>query len=205
MRTAVLSPFLRLFFCVGALWGAAAMAAGTPAATVTGFHAALLDNMKHGNEYRCDGRAKRIGPVVDASFDLPAIAQSTLRRYWSKLSAEQREQFIGAFREQVVATYADQFADFDGDSFTTLDTQSLPNGDQLVHAKLQPGSGDVVKFDYVLRQKDDSWRVTNIIADGVSNLALWSTQYAQLYNQKGYDGLLAWLKQQTEKTRAGCK
>jgi phospholipid transport system substrate-binding protein len=185
-------------------WAASAASVQTPEAVVSAFHATLLDNMKHGQAYGCQGRSQRLTPAIDSDFDLPFIAQTVLRRHWDALSQDQQQQYIEAFRELVIVTYAQQFADFAGERFTTLDTQTLPNGDALVHAKLKPGSGETVSFDYVLREKDGHWRVINIIADGVSDLALRSTQYAKLYEDRGFDGLLAWIREQTRKARADC-
>jgi len=194
-----LSLFFGLIFCTPA-----AFAAGTPADVVNAIHAALLNNMKHGKEYGCDGRIKHLQPVVDASFDVPLIAQTVMRRHWSELSDAQRTQLIAEFREVTVVTYASNFNSFGGEVFTTQDTQSLPNGDQMVHARLQPGSGDSVAFDYILHGKDGNFRVINVIADGVSDLALRSTQYNALFEKKGFSGLMAWLQDQSKKMQANC-
>ena len=182
----------------------AAFAAGTPADVVNANHAALLNNMKHGKEYGCDGRIKHLQPVVDASFDVPLIAQTVMRRHWSELSDAQRTQLIAEFRDVTLVTYASNFNSFGGETFTTQDTQSLPNGDQIVHARLQPGSGDSVSFDYILRGKDGNFRIINVIADGVSDLALRSTQYNALYEKKGFSGLMSWLQDQSKKMQANC-
>lgn len=198
LRITLLSLFSALVFT------SAAQAAGTPADVVNGVHNALLNNMKHGKEYGCDGRIKHLQPVVDASFDVPLIAQTVMRRHWSELSEAQRNQLIAEFRETTVVTYASQFNSFGNEVFTTQDTQALPNGDQMVHARLQPGSGDSVAFDYILRGKDGNYRIINVIADGVSDLALRSTQYTRLFEQKGFDGLIAWLQDQNKKMRANC-
>lgn len=182
-----------------------AQAAGAPADVVNAVHNALLNNMKHGKEYGCDGRIKHLQPVVDASFDVPLIAQTVMRRHWGELSEAQRSQLVAEFRETTVVTYASQFNSFGGEVFTTQETQALPNGDQMVHARLQPGSGDSVAFDYILRQaKDGNYRIINVIADGVSDLALRSTQYTRLFEQKGFDGLIGWLQDQNKKMRANC-
>jgi len=199
LRTPLLSLFFGLIFCTPA-----AFAAGTPADVVNAIHAALLNNMKHGKEYGCDGRIKHLQPVVDASFDVPLIAQTVMRRHWSELSDAQRTQLIAEFREVTVVTYASNFNSFGGEAFTTQDTQSLPNGDQMVHARLQPGSGDSVAFDYILHGKDGNFRIINVIADGVSDLALRSTQYNALYEKKGFTGLMSWLQDQSKKMQANC-
>jgi len=198
LRIALLSLVSGLFFTPPAF------AAGTPADVVNAVHAALLNNMKHAKEYGCDGRVKHLQPVVDASFDVPLIAQTVMRRHWGELSEAQRNQLIAAFRETTLVTYASQFNSFGGEEFTTQDTDALPNGDQLVHARLKPGSGDTVAFDYILRGKDGNYRIINVVADGVSDLALRSTQYSRLFEQKGFDGLMAWLTDQNKKMRANC-
>lgn len=203
LRTALFSLVFGFFS-----WLPAAHAADTAAAdVVNGFHEALLNNMKHGKEYGCEGRIKHLEPVVDNSFDVPLIAQTVMRKHWGELSDAQHKQLIAAFREMTVVTYADQFASFGGEVFSVQDTQTLPNGDQLVHARLQPGSGDLVAFDYILHGQDGNWRIINIIADGVSDLALRTIQYNKLYEQKdkGFNGLLTWLQDQIKKTRAECK
>ncbi|MBV8063084.1 MAG: ABC transporter substrate-binding protein [Nevskia sp.] len=187
------------------LFTPAAFAEGKPADVVDGIHAALLNNMKHAKEYGCDGRVKHLQPVVDASFDVPLIAQTVMRKHWGELNEAQRTQLIAEFRETTVVTYASQFNSFSGETFTTKDTQALPNGDQLVHARLQPNGGDSVAFDYILRlAKDGNYHIINVIADGVSDLALRSTQYSRLFEQKGFDGLMAWLQDQNKKMRASC-
>jgi len=199
LPTPLLSLFFGLIFCTPA-----AFAAGTPADVVNAIHAALLNNMKHGKEYGCDGRIKHLQPVVDASFDVPLIAQTVMRRHWSELSDAQRTQLIAEFREVTVVTYASNFNSFGGEAFTTQDTQSPPNGDQMVHARLQPGSGDSVAFDYILHGKDGNFRIINVIADGVSDLALRSTQYNALFEKKGFSGLMSWLQDQSKKMQANC-
>jgi phospholipid transport system substrate-binding protein len=200
----ILRAVLLSLFFGPLLWAPPSFAAGTPAAVVDGLHAALLNNMKHGKEYGCDGRIKHLEPVVDGSFDAPLIAQTVMRRHWSEISEPQRNQLVTQFREIMVETYASQFNSFGGESFTTQETQSLPNGDQMVHARLTTGGGDSVAFDYILRGKDGNYRIINVVADGVSDLALRSTQYNRLFEQKGFDGLIGWLQDQSKKMRASC-
>ncbi len=194
-RTLVISL---VFFAV-----AVAQAAATPGDTVTSFHAVLIDNMRNGGKLGCTGRIAKLSPAVDMDFDLPFLAQRVLRRQWKTLSADQRKQFIDTFKILVVGTYADQFARFHGEAFTTLNTQDLPDGTRLVHAVLKPGGGASVTFDYVLREAG-GWRIVNVIADGVSDLALRSTQYDRAYKAGGFDGLLKLLQTQIKNNKDNC-
>lgn len=186
------------------LLGRLAFAAGTPADAVTTFHDVLISNMKNGATLKCSGRSEKIGAAVDAGFDLPFLAQRVLRRQWKDLSEEQRSTFVATFRELVLATYASQFAQFGGEKFETLTTRELADGTRLVNAKLTPGHGAPVNFDYVMRESNGGWRIINVVADGVSDLALRSSQYDKIYKAGGFDGLITQIKLQTEANRKGC-
>jgi len=207
--SSTLSPMpkrLVLMLCLlpSLLLGQLAFAADTPADTITTFHAVLIDNMKNGATLKCSGRSEKIGAAVDAGFDLPFLAQRVLRRQWKDLSEEQRATFVSTFRELVLATYTSQFAQFGGEKFETLTTKELADGTRLVNAKLTPGRGAPVNFDYVLREGNGAWRIVNVVADGVSDLALRSSQYDKIYKANGFDGLIAQIKQQIEANKKGC-
>jgi phospholipid transport system substrate-binding protein len=54
-----------------------------------------------------------------------------------------------------------------------------------------------VSLEYVLQQDGPSWRIVNIVADGVSDLALKRAEYQRLFAGAGLDGLIADLEAQT--------
>ncbi|MGH8505560.1 MAG: ABC transporter substrate-binding protein [Stenotrophobium sp.] len=181
-----------------------ALAAPAPAGTVDHFHAALLNNMEHGQALGCSGRTQKMAAVIPTTFDLPFISRQVLRHHWSELTAAQQTTLVQTLQSLAIATYAGQFARHDGEKFTTGETQSLPNGAQLVRAKLSLPNRDPVNFDYVLRLDDGHWKVINVVADGVSDLAIRSAQYERLFKEQGYDGLIKFLRKQIEQLQKTC-
>ncbi|GAC1632794.1 MAG: hypothetical protein NVS9B10_27630 [Nevskia sp.] len=200
-----MSPMLRtLVISLAVSFVSIAAAAPAPGEAITAFHGVLIDNMKGGDKLGCGGRIQKLSPAVDTDFDLPFLAQRVLRRQWKELTPEQRKQFQDTFRELVVGTYASQFREYAGESFTTLDTQDLADGSKLVHAKLLTGDRQTVSFDYVLHEADGGWRIVNVVADGVSDLALRSTQYDKAYKAGGFDGLMKLLNTQIKGNKNDC-
>lgn len=189
------------FLLAIALPAAYAASPAAPADTVTGFHAVLLDNMKHPGS--CKDRMQRLTPAIDNTFDMPFLAQHVLRRQWSTLSEAQQTQFIATLKEMVVTTYASQFSKFSGEKFVTQDTQESGKM-RSVRAQLQLPSGDPVQFEYVLRETPAGWRTINVIAEGVSDLALRSAQYDKIFKDQGFDGLITQIKEQTAKLKSSC-
>lgn len=179
--------------------------ANTPTEVVDRFHATLLDDMKQGDALSCAKRAERLAPVVAATFDTPYLSRLILRKQWPTLSAEQQQKFIKAIEAMTVSAYAANFSSFDGESFVTVGADDQARGQKLVHSRLQRPHDDPVSFDYVMRDSGkDEWRVINVIAEGVSDLALRSAQYDKLYAEQGFDGLLAWIQRQAHDDKNGC-
>ena len=195
---------LRFFaFIVLALGLPIAYAAAAPADTVTSFHNVLLDNMKHGASYSCNDRMQHLTPAVDNAFDMPFLAQHVLRRQWRSLSEAQQTEFIATLKDMVITTYAGQFTKFNGEKFVTQETQE--NGKmRAVLAQLQLPAGDPVQFEYVLRETPAGWRTINVIAQGVSDLALRSAQYDKIFKDQGFDGLIKQIREQTTKLKSSC-
>jgi len=185
---------------------AAGGAAGSPAPDqiVGSFHAALLESMQKGKALDCGQRIGRLAPVIRSTFDLPGIARLALRRHWAALSADQQQQFVHTFEDLVITTYASQFNVYSGETFGAPVAEDLPGGRRAVHSVLNISDGAPVKFDYVLQQADGGWRVVNVLADGVSDLALRSAQYDSVMKSGGFDKLVAGLHEQTEKNRGAC-
>ena len=184
--------------------GAYAIAAPAPGDVVTGFHEVLIGNMKQGAALGCSGRQGRIASAVDGSFDLPYLASKVMRRQWKTLTPDQQASFTSTFRDLVLATYTSQFASFGGEKFETLATRDLADGTRQVNARLTPGSGNPVNFDYVLHEVNGEWRIVNVVADGVSDLAIRASQYDKAFKAVGFDGLLKQIESQTAANRKGC-
>lgn len=180
-------------------------AANAPAAAINSFHAALSQAMRNSSKLGCEGRTKLLTPAVDATFDLPFLTERALRRHWQTLSAEQQLSFAKSLRNSVITTYATEFAEADAVSFTSTGSERLANGDALVHTLLAPNGSAAITLDYVLKARGNHWLVVNVLASGVSDLALRATQYDSLMRSEGFAALLAKLDTQTQKLKARCR
>lgn len=197
---------LRTVLALALLFGALprSLAADAAADTVSRFHDSLVGVMNQTPALGCEARIGKLGPAVDSAFDLPFIAERVLRRHWKNLDDAQRAQFGAALRRSVLITYATEFATPGSVRFSTGDSETLANGDRVVHATLQPAQGQAVTLDYQLKPRGEGWQVVNVLAEGVSDLALRSSQYDGLMKAQGFPGLMAGLDQQTQKIRNRC-
>lgn len=155
-------------------------------------HAALLGVMQNADQLGFNGRYKIMAPVVESSFDTPLIAQVVLSRYWKELNPEQRGQFVALFNRLSASTYASRFDNYSEEFFKTLGIEKMKNERLLVKTELvrEKEKEDPVELEYLVQQKDGNWYIINVIADGVSDLALKQAEYASIINTRGFDSLV---------------
>ena len=170
--------------------------ANTPEATITALDAVLIKSMQGGSRLGYSGRYRIVAPVVQRAFDYPQIASLTLGAYWEKLSPEQQKEFVGVLADFTAATYAARFDSYNGERFAITKSETLHPGTEGVFSTFTEHNGKVHRFDYILQKQGDQWRIVNVFADGISDLALKRAEYTETMQKKGFATLIAHLKAQ---------
>lgn len=164
---------------------------GTSArAVVEKFQAELIQVMKNGKQLGFAGRYDKLYDSVSNSHDLTKIARIVVGKEWEKLSSEQQDKLIDVFSRLSVASYAHNFKEYAGESFVFDSEEETARGGFVVHSRLIVPDDKPVKFDYMLKEISGSWRIINIIANGVSDLALKRSEYTTILQREGFDALI---------------
>jgi phospholipid transport system substrate-binding protein len=173
-----------------------AAAQGAAEAVVAELHAALVEAA---TLVEREARIELLRPVVRDTHDLRFIAELTIRRQWRDLDATAREAFVNVFETLSVATYATRFAGVGPETFLVTGSRATDNGRIEVRAEVMRAQGGNVPLDYLLQRGDGGWRIVNIVADGVSDLALKRARYQQVFRDGGtIEDLIALLAAETE-------
>jgi len=168
---------------------------GVAVDAVAHFQSVLLSVMRDANRLGFKGRYHRLEPEVRRSHDLVRVAHLTIGRDWRLLDAQQKTRFVDTFTRLVIATYAHQFHAYSGESFIKKSVRTLKRGRVLVRTELIKSNGKRVHLDYVLYHRKGRWLIINIIADGVSDLALKRAEYSNvLVGRNGFEHLLSALE-----------
>jgi phospholipid transport system substrate-binding protein len=189
---------------VAAFRPARAQSTQAPVAVVEGFHAVLLEVMRNARSLGIRGRTGRLGPAMEAAFNLPAMTRIAVGPPWSGLSPSDQAALVRAFSEWSVATYADRFDGYGGEGFRTLGENPLPNGDRLVRTQLDRPRDAPVQLGYLLRESDGRWRIVDIYLTGtISELASRRAEFTTLLREGGAARLVAELRARTESLLRG--
>jgi phospholipid transport system substrate-binding protein len=176
----------------------ACLAAGAPGAgpvaeataVVAQLQAGLLDADRRESGAGAEPRFAAFAPLIDASHDLAAMARLSLGSDWQGLSPREQAQYIAAFRRRSVQDYATRFRDSAGASFRVEGAREARGGRVAVSAWLEARGESAVRLDYLLQPTPSGWRIVNIVAAGVSELALQRTQFQRVLRESGFEALL---------------
>jgi len=160
------------------------------AEVVEKLHATLLAVMKDGVKIGYQGRYDQIAPVIKSSFDMPFISRTVLGKHWGTLNNDQQSKFIETFTRMSIATYASNFDSYSGESFKMVGEKEASGGRILIQSHLIKSDGGKVQLDYLLHRIGRQWRIVNIIAEGVSDLALKRADYSAFLKNNGFEALL---------------
>ena len=180
--------------------GAAEFATDTPAATIATLQQNLIAVASASSNATIEQRYRALEPVIVATHDLPYIAEFALRRQWSSFNEADRQRFVAAFQRLSVMTYATRFKAVGADTFRAIAAQPADSsGRVLVSTAVARAGQPDVTLEYLLQQGEQGWRITNVIADGVSDLALKRAEYQRVFTTGGLNGLIAELESQTQR------
>jgi phospholipid transport system substrate-binding protein len=190
---------LRVFFgvllIVFSSWVAAdESSVGAARQVVDKLNVALIDVMKNAKTLGFQGRKKRLDSVVRSTHEFNAIAHIALGAYWKELSDDQRNAFVERLTELGVATYAAQFNGYSGEEFQYETAQTVKNRVRLVY-RLEAPKESAVRFEYLVSPFGGDWAISDIVVDGISDLALKKSQYAHVLDQDGFSALMKKLDQ----------
>jgi phospholipid transport system substrate-binding protein len=178
-----------------------AAAASDPQDVVRSFYGVLLGNMREGRVLSESGRLAKLAPVVDRSFDIPAMTRLAIGPSWASLTPTQQQQLMAAFGHYVAATYADQFDTYAGEQLQV--TGERPHGaDVVVETRIVKSKGDVTRLDYLMRQDQGGQRISDVYLDGsISQLAVHRSEFHSILRREGVDGLVMALNRKVDLLR----
>jgi phospholipid transport system substrate-binding protein len=169
----------------------------TPEATVASLHRGLIAVSQSSPGANVDARYRALEPLIERTHDLRYIAEFALRKQWPMLSENDRQRFVAAFEKLSVMTYASRFKNVSAGTFKSAGLATIESGRAHVLTAIARQGQPDISLDYMLEQKDGAWRIINIIADGVSDLALKRAEYQRIVGSGSLDDLIKELETQT--------
>lgn len=136
-------------------------------------------------------------------FDFEYSSRLVLGRHWRRASPEERERFQEEFKEMLIRTYASAMLQYSDQEIAYLPySEPAPDArETTVRTEVETNSGPV-PVDYNLRRSDDgSWKVFDVVIDGISVVVNYRSTFATEIRR--LNGLPALIEEMERKNSRG--
>jgi len=175
-----------------------ALAADGPSAVVERTTSGVIAILTDG-KLSTDEKRKRVEDVVLASVDFETLSKLVIARNWSKFSEAQRAEFMTLFRNHLSMTYGRNVETYKNEKVTITGSRDENGGDTTVKTKiLRGGPGDIL-VDYRMRQTAGTWKIIDVIIEGVSLVSNFRSQFQDVVASGGPERLLSLLRDKNAK------
>jgi phospholipid transport system substrate-binding protein len=150
-------------------------------------------------------RRRELRALVEQHFDFETMSRSALGYNWRPLSPDQRAQFTKLFTAFIEVAYLDKIQDYQGQQVRFTGSHPLGEGYAEVDTKIVQAGKSPISVNYLLEQKDGTWKIYDVTVEAISIIANYRNQFNRVISQKGFDQLMADLqaKQQQLSTLLG--
>ncbi len=144
-------------------------------------------------------RQARFRELFQQDFDGPGIGRFVLGRYWRTATPEEQQEFLKLFQEYIVLVYATRLSGFGGETFK-IRASRPDEGSVVVSTDILGANATApLKVDWRLVPDGESYRITDVVVEGVSMLVTQRSEFASVIQRRGGQvrGLLTLMREKT--------
>jgi len=140
-----------------------------------------------------------VDKVLLPRWDRRATGQAVMGRYWRDATEAQRDAFIDGLYRKLLDSYAEGILEYEPGQFKIIGTRGDPaEGRVTVDSEVMLDDGTTVPISYRMRLHEGSWKVFDVIVEGISYLTNYRSQYASEFRSKGVQGVIDELQEPAE-------
>lgn len=117
------------------------------------------------------------------ALDLKYIGQFVTGVYWRKASETDKKAFLDAFMEFTTKSWADKFNMYTGQTIVFKGTRNAQKGQLFVDSVIQ--NEPPAEVIWRIREKDGSYKIVDIIVEGVSMAMSYRNEYSAYLQANG--------------------
>jgi phospholipid transport system substrate-binding protein len=142
-----------------------------------------------------------VKPVLENILSFDAMTRRAVGPGWRQFTPEQQKEAIRLFTTLILRTYTAKFTpgELPGVEYKTA-TSPAPNRVEIPTTSLYKGS----RYDVIYRLEETdgaTWRITDVVIEGVSMVANYRTQFDSQFKQGGADAVIAALNRSVAESK----
>lgn len=148
-------------------------------------------------------KTKALEGVFLRAVDTDWMGRFVMGQNYRTLKDAQKQEYIGLYKDFLVHSYVPRFKEYTGEKLKIISIREDKNGEFFVQTELVRSSDKpAVRVDYRLRQKDGTYRLIDIIGEGVSLITTQRSDFGGAISRQGADGFITMLRDRVKNLKA---
>ena len=154
----------------------------------------VIEGIQKDKQLQAGDRRKALALAEETILPLIDFEEATrlaVGRAWRAATPEQHKQLVMEFRRMLVRIYSSAMGTYQGQTMRVLPVRMAPGASEVtVHNQyVRPGKPPA-SVDYAMRKMPEGWKIVDITAEGISLVLTYRTEFEQIVQQSGVDGLI---------------
>src|SRR5918992_1305358 len=150
---------------------------------------AKLDNSKQRAQV-----INQLRDIVYTRFDFEEMAKRSLGSHWRRINPQQQKEFVNAFTELLETTYADRIDLYEGQQVEYVG-ETIDKNYAEVNTKVIGKNRQSYSVDYRLHQVGGKWRIYDVVAENISLVNNYRSQFNRVVVNSSVEELIKRIKQ----------
>ena len=137
-------------------------------------------------------------------IDFEQATRLAVGRAWKQATPEQQKRLVTEFRNMLVRTYSNAISAYQGQTLKVLPSRGKQDPeDTIVRTQFVRAGGQPLPIEFHMRQTEKTWKVYDIVVEGVSLVMTYRSEFDAVVKQEGIDGLIKRLAQKNTPASVG--
>lgn len=142
-------------------------------------------------------RREQLKQVLFSRFNFAEMAKRSLGSNWTRRTPQEQEEFVRLFTEVLERAYADLIEAYSDEKIVYLN-EKIDGGYADVSSKVVTTKGEEYSINYRAQLIGNEWRVYDVVAENISLVNNYRSQFSRVIAKASYEELVRRLKDKSE-------
>ena len=146
-------------------------------------------------------KKEKIRAISEELFDFTELSKRSLGQNWEKFSPDQQRAFVKLYQTLLEETYSEKITSYTDEKVVFKKEVNLSEKTAEVQTAILTRTSEVPIY-YRLMEKNQDWKVYDVVIEGVSLVSNYRTQFREILASKTPEALIEILRNKVGKGKA---
>jgi phospholipid transport system substrate-binding protein len=149
----------------------------------------ILNNPTLKSKSAKEERRSRLRQVIYPRFDFAEMARRSLGPTWQRINPGEQQEFLKLFTQLLEDSYVSNIEAYNGEKIL-YGRERQDQGFAEVDTKIVTNKGEEFAVNYKLHERNGDWKVYDVVAENVSIVNNYRSQFSRLLAKSSFAELL---------------